>query len=529
MKRIVVVGDAILDRDVIGGVSRLCPDAPVPVVDQQSTVDRPGGAGLAAVLARRHGVDVALVAPIAADEAGAVLRRSLDEAGVDVVELVDHGSTVEKIRIRVDGQSLLRLDRGAAGPVGAIPSTVAATLADADAILVADYGQQTVRGAAVRALIGSAIERGTPVVWDPHPRGSEPCPGATLVTPNRSEAAHFDTGQSVPVAGELASLTSQALRLRTCWGARAVAVTVGSDGAVVIGADDTPLVVPVPGPRADGDTCGAGDAFAAACAAAFAHGAVVGEAVQSGVVAAADFVRRGAASGMWTDRIDADFADRPADHDGPRPVVVAAGGCFDVLHPGHVATLQHARSLGDRLVVLINGDESVRRLKGPGRPVQRAEDRAAVLASLGCVDEVIVFDDDTPVEALRSVRPDVFVKGGDYTGMVLPESSVMAQWGGVVVTVPFMAGRSTTSILRRAASDDGIARSDTSLNRPQPVHQLVEPFIEPFTGRYPCTLILLVGRRSSPAARPVSARRSRRHCSSAAPTSCRSTANRRTR
>jgi rfaE bifunctional protein nucleotidyltransferase chain/domain len=103
--------------------------------------------------------------------------------------------------------------------------------------------------------------------------------------------------------------------------------------------------------------------------------------------------------------------------------------------------------------VLINGDESVRRLKGPGRPVQRAEDRAAVLASLGCVDEVVVFDDDTPVEALKSVRPDVFVKGGDYTGMVLPETSVMAEWGGVVVTVPFMAGRSTTSILRRAASD----------------------------------------------------------------------------
>jgi D-beta-D-heptose 7-phosphate kinase / D-beta-D-heptose 1-phosphate adenosyltransferase len=467
MKRIVVIGDAILDRDVIGDVSRLCPDAPAPVVDQQTTVDRPGGAGLAALLALRHGVEVALVAPIAVDDPGALLRQSLVDAGVDVVELQDQGATVEKIRIRVDGHSLLRLDRGMPGPVASVPPRVASVLADADAVLVADYGHQTVRHPTVRELIGSAAAVGTPVVWDPHPRGADPFPGATLATPNRSEAAHFDAGDGHRRAGgDLASLTASAMRLRDRWRARAVAITVGSDGAVVIGADDTPLVVPVPGAGADGDTCGAGDAFAAACAAAFAHGAVVGEAVQSAVVAAADFVRRGAAGGMWADRIDVDFADRARDRDGARPVVVAAGGCFDVLHPGHVATLQHARSLGDRLVVLINGDESVRRLKGPGRPVQRAEDRAAVLSSLGCVDEVVVFDDDTPVEALKAVRPDVFVKGGDYTGMVLPESSVMAQWGGVVVTVPFMAGRSTTSILRRAASDADLGAAHVSTNPP---------------------------------------------------------------
>ncbi len=458
MRRIAIVGDALLDRDVIGDVSRLCPDAPVPVVDQQSTLDRPGGAALAAVLALRHDVEVVLVAPIAADEAGTRLRESLGDAGVHVVALPDRGSTVEKIRIRVEGRSLLRLDRGAAGPLAEVPPSAASALADADAILVADYGLQTLRDATVRRLVGSAVGGGVPVVWDPHPRGSEPSSGATLITPNRSEATVFDADGTSAGGGDLASLTRSATRLRDRWRARAVAVTLGADGAVVIGSDDTPLVVPVSGPRADGDTCGAGDAFAAACAAAFANGAVVGEAVQSAVAAAADFVRRGAAGGLWTDRIDAvDRCDELDARDGVRPVVVAAGGCFDVLHPGHVATLQQARSLGDRLVVLINSDESVRRLKGPGRPVQRAEDRAAVLSSLGCVDEVIVFDDDTPVGALTSVRPDIFVKGGDYTGMVLPETSVMAQWGGVVVTVPFMAGRSTTSILRRAAPDAATA------------------------------------------------------------------------
>jgi rfaE bifunctional protein nucleotidyltransferase chain/domain len=240
---------------------------------------------------------------------------------------------------------------------------------------------------------------------------------------------------------------------------------MGADGALMMGADDTPLVVPVSGPRIDGDTCGAGDAFAAACTAALAHGAVVGEAVQSAVASAADFVRCGAAGALWTDRVDVDTVDRPDRVNGRRPVLVAAGGCFDVLHPGHVATLQHARSLGDRLVVLINSDESVRRLKGPGRPVQRAEDRAAVLSSLGCVDEVVVFDDDTPVEALAAIRPDIFVKGGDYTGMALAESPVMATWGGVVVTVPFVPGRSTTSILRRLGSD-AAGTSDASTSHP---------------------------------------------------------------
>jgi rfaE bifunctional protein nucleotidyltransferase chain/domain len=135
-------------------------------------------------------------------------------------------------------------------------------------------------------------------------------------------------------------------------------------------------------------------------------------------------------------------------------VVVATGGCFDVLHAGHVATLERARALGDRLVVLLNSDASVRRLKGPDRPVQTQEDRAAVLASLRCVDEVVVFDDDTPVPALRRLRPALFVKGGDYSATRMPEHEVVEEWGGEVVTVPFLAGRSTTSLLARSGRTD---------------------------------------------------------------------------
>jgi rfaE bifunctional protein nucleotidyltransferase chain/domain len=234
-----------------------------------------------------------------------------------------------------------------------------------------------------------------------------------------------------------------------------VSVTRGAAGAVlVIDAHGAPLVVPadeVVPPHCD--PCGAGDAFAAACAVAFASGAVASEAVQSGVVSAARFVAAGGALGLAGVRghtLEAGRSERRAQ--GMPRTVVATGGCFDLLHAGHVATLQRARLLGDRLVVLLNTDASVRRLKGPGRPLQPAADRAAVLRSLSCVDDVIVFDDDTPARALRRLRPQVFVKGGDYAGAELPEAAVLAEWGGVVVTVPYLAGRSTTSLVSQMAA-----------------------------------------------------------------------------
>ena len=132
--------------------------------------------------------------------------------------------------------------------------------------------------------------------------------------------------------------------------------------------------------------------------------------------------------------------------------MVATGGCFDLLHPGHVSVLEAARRLGDCLIVCLNSDRSVHRLKGPGRPLQSEQDRATVLRALRCVDEVVVFDEDTPVETLRTLRPDVWVKGGDYAGIELPEAAVLAEWGGVAVTVPYQAGRSTTGLVELAVS-----------------------------------------------------------------------------
>jgi rfaE bifunctional protein nucleotidyltransferase chain/domain len=223
-------------------------------------------------------------------------------------------------------------------------------------------------------------------------------------------------------------------------------VTRGVDGAALVAHQSLPLVIPVDTPELRPvDTCGAGDAFATECALAFAGGAVMSEAVQAAVQAAARFVAAGGALGLVGGVRPATSATGPSKSNGS--TVVATGGCFDLLHAGHVAMLQRARQLGDRLVVLLNGDESVRRLKGHGRPLQAQADRAAVLQSLACVDEVIVFDEDTPISALRSLRPQIFVKGGDYSSTTLPEASALADWGGVVITVPYLAGRSTTGIV----------------------------------------------------------------------------------
>ncbi|MDP9005781.1 MAG: D-glycero-beta-D-manno-heptose 1-phosphate adenylyltransferase, partial [Actinomycetota bacterium] len=188
-----------------------------------------------------------------------------------------------------------------------------------------------------------------------------------------------------------------------------------------------------------------------------AGGALVSEAVEAAVAAASAFVAAGGAAGLSVDLADppatapaGDVAELVARVRANGGALVATGGCFDLLHAGHVHMLRAARSLGDALVVLLNSDESVRRLKGPDRPLQGQDDRAAVLAALDCVDAVVIFDEDTPVEALERLRPDVFAKGADYAVADLPEATTLASWGGETVVVPYLQGRSTTRLLEEA-------------------------------------------------------------------------------
>jgi D-beta-D-heptose 7-phosphate kinase/D-beta-D-heptose 1-phosphate adenosyltransferase len=446
MTRLVVIGDTLLDRDVEGDVDRICPDAPAPVLAERSAAERAGGAGLAATLAAADGHDVVLVTALAGDEAGARLADLLRAAGVEVHALPLAGATVEKTRLRAGGRTLLRLDRGGGRPGGDPTAATLDVIAGADAVLASDYGHGMARHPVLRRVL---CRYGGPLVWDPHPRGPAPVPGARLVTPNEDEL-HRLTDVPGSDATRLATTARSAQALRERWRAAAVAVTLGADGALLCHAGPTPLVVPPSRAAPPGaDTCGAGDRFAAAATAALAGGALASEAVQEAVARATDFVtappepvRHPSTVGELVDAVRA-----------ARGTVVATGGCFDLLHTGHLATLRAARALGDCLIVCLNSDRSVRERKGPDRPLTPQADRARLLDALDCVDAVVVFDEPTPEALLSRLRPDIWVKGGDYSDADLPEADLVRRWGGQTVIVPYLPGRSTTATIARLSKE----------------------------------------------------------------------------
>lgn len=547
--RLLVVGDTLLDRDVLGRVERLCRDAPVPVVDVLQVDERAGGAGLASLLAAGTGAEVVLATGLGRGRAGRRVRTLLDGT-VELHDVRPGTPTICKTRVRAHAQSLLRVDdagrllgddetsRSAAGLADEPPVDAALLrrlLAECDAVLVSDYGGPVTRALAVRELL-AAHAGGVPVVWDPHPRGAAPVPGVAVATPNRAEAQHFlvDLCPHPPDHDDLPSL---AITLRARWHVRAVCVTDGARGAVTALDDGRALTVAaVPCP--DGvDTCGAGDRFAAGLAVALAEGSDTADAVAvaqrdvgrwlltGGVGAAA---AHGAAPVATTqpdsptdpaeprrpDRLAPERPEAPSPSrepepavtaDGPRVgtpasarvgaaaevatsaavrgvsadelvervratggTVVATGGCFDVLHAGHLGLLEQARSLGDCLVVLLNSDASVRRLKGPSRPVHAVTDRARLLEGLACVDAVAVFEDDDPVATLARLRPDVWVKGGDYREQDLPEARTVRALGGRVELVPYAEGHSTTRILERVRATRAASLPTTTTGSTSP-------------------------------------------------------------
>lgn len=475
---LVVVGDALLDRDVVGTAERLAPDAPVPVVQVQAEYERPGGAALAALMAARsYDGPVRFITSLGGG-AGDAVARFLRSEGVHVIDL-GGTRTVVKTRVRVEGQCLLRLDTAGAPKPSSYTlelrpqrlRSVRATLSGAAAILASDYGNGLLDRGSLREVLGVLAGR-KHVVWDPHPRGGPPVAGVTVAAPNRNELARASSG----CVDGLAKTVAAGRNLLDDWGCTALAVTLGADGALRIDRSGAAEVVPAqPGIEA-GDTCGAGDAFAVACTCTLASGGTVADSVGAAVAAATDFVRSGGAAAVGVAARPGQGLDLSDTAPGPlRAVsgaptarlmteptnaVVATSGCFDLLHAGHVAMLQQARGLGDRLVVLLNSDGSVRRLKGRDRPIQSDTDRAAVLRSLAAVDEVRIFEEDTPLNALEQLKPDIFVKGGDYVAADLPEAALLAHWGGVTVTVPYLSGRSTsqlTKLLQEASAhvDDG--------------------------------------------------------------------------
>ncbi|WP_435844854.1 PfkB family carbohydrate kinase [Streptomyces klenkii] len=478
---LVVVGDAFLDHDHLGRVERVASDEPALVVSGGSTHMRPGGAALAAVLTARQGYPVTLVTALGKDAVGDRLRTLLDEARVEVVDLGLDGSTAVKTRIRAAGRTLMMLDEhDVCPPVGREGETALAAarraLTAAGGILVSDYGRGVAAHAGLRAVLAEAARR-SPLVWDPHPRGAAPVAHTAVVTPNSREARVI---ASLAGSDTLSDDVEAARAVWGAWGPVQVALTRHEHGAVLLtDADMPPLVVPTKvaaGRKAD--PCGAGDFFAGHLAAMLACGRLPSEAVTSAVAAASAYVAAGGPRSLEhspEDPPDDDSAmTGPAtgpmtglSSGGPAAAahgaveladavrarggtVVAAGGCFDLLHIGHIQLLEQARRLGDCLIVCLNSDDSLSRLKGPSRPIVPAAQRALVLEALASVDAVLVFDEDTPEAAIRALRPSVWVKGGDYSGMEIPENELVSSLGGRTVVVPFVAGWSTSSLIESA-------------------------------------------------------------------------------
>ncbi|WP_104139896.1 PfkB family carbohydrate kinase [Arthrobacter sp. ZGTC131] len=463
--RITVVGDVLLDVDLTGEATRLSPDAPVPVVDIGTTRRRAGGAGLVARMLAQDGHRVTLVTVLSDDDASLQLEEAL--AGLRVVAGPTGAGTPVKTRIRAGRHPLLRVDEACGRPeVPGVTVAMLRAVEDSDAIVVADYGRGLAANLELRALL-AALTDDIPIVWDPHPSGAEPVPGVAVATPNLAEASQAAGCRAVTPA-EVAEAGGILLER---WGSKAVLVTMGERGGLLMGTRNGPPRI-IPAPPADVvDPCGAGDRLAASLAVLLAEGRSLDDAAELAIQEAARFLGAGGVAAL-PDSYASDL--HPSDRNlaggnltsRHRPVrrhrrdedalelarrvqanggtVVATGGCFDLLHAGHARTLAAARDLGDCLIVCLNSDESVHRIKGESRPIVSQQDRAELLLALECVDAVLVFAEDTPQACLDVLRPAVWVKGGDYSGAQLPEAELVASWGGRCVTVPYHQARSTS-------------------------------------------------------------------------------------
>jgi len=463
----VVLGDAMLDVYERGTADRLSPEGPFPVVDLCTVDDHPGGAANVAAGVAALGARARLVSVVGTDEAGDRLLAAARVAGVDVAGVVRSPgrATLVKRRVVADGRTLLRVDGGSTGDVDDVAedrlaARFAAAIGGADVVIVSDYRY----GAVTDRMLHRLSRAAPPVVVDSKRLRRFAPVRPWAVTSNYEEvlAAVGRAGRSgrarVAHVGEIAE------ELVATTGAAVAAVTLDADGVVVVGADVAPVHLPATGPAVD--PCGAGDAFTATMAVALATGRdFVGAALlgvrAAGVAASKPGTARCSREELSGGRppfgskvcgtVD-ELLARVAGQRRDGAQIVFTNGCFDVLHPGHVAALEAAARLGDVLVVGLNADESVRRLKGPGRPVHPLAERAAVVAALSAVDHVVPFGADTPFELLERLRPDVYCKGGDYAGRWTPEMELVATWGGRVETTPYLPGRSTTALLARGSA-----------------------------------------------------------------------------
>jgi len=473
---VLVIGDLMLDSFVYGDVSRISPEAPAPVIAVRREEEVIGGAGNVARNLAGLGVRCIFVGVVGNDAAGRAVTDAFSGFGglIEPHLVVDASRpTTRKVRFVSEHHSthLMRADWEQARPVGAdveaaLLERVRAALPRATAVVVSDYAKGVLTPRVIRAVIDEANRLGRPVVVDPKALDFTVYRGATVITPNRKELAEA-TRRPVASRADIASAAAELARLVS---ARAVLVTLSEEGMLLHVAGDEPVHVPAY-PVKVRDVSGAGDTVAAVLAALLAMDAGYEPAVRAANAAASVVVgKRGtatvtiaelrqrilpAAARAPEEKIVFDWSvldERLDEWRGQNQRIGFTNGCFDLLHPGHVKILAEARAACDRLVVGLNSDASVTRLKGEGRPIQNVHARAEVLAALEAVDLVVVFEDDTPLDLIRRVRPKALIKGSDYKHDEVVGHEIVEADGGEVVLVELVPGHSTTSIVRRSAS-----------------------------------------------------------------------------
>jgi D-beta-D-heptose 7-phosphate kinase/D-beta-D-heptose 1-phosphate adenosyltransferase len=461
---VLVAGDVMLDRYWFGPASRISPEAPVPVVRVDEIEERPGGAANVAVNLASLGVDARLVCVTGDDEAAARLDALLAARGIRLRRLARAGApTVTKLRVLSRNQQLLRLDFEQAldeGAPEALAEAFESELSAADVVVLSDYGKGSL--GAVRRLIEACRRLEKPVLVDPKGTDFDRYRGATAITPNQGE---FEA--VVGACPDDDTLVRRARALMETLEVEYLVITRSERGMTLVSAAE---VVHLPAEaREVFDVTGAGDTVIAVAAAGvglglpmataaalanLAAGIVVGKLgvgdVTPGELAHALHQKGKGGRGLVSeDALAALVAD--AHRRGER--LVMTNGCFDILHAGHVAYLEEAKTLGDRLIVAVNDDASVQRLKGAGRPVNILEDRMAVLAGLAAVDWVVPFAEDTPERVICRLEPDVLVKGGDYRPEQIAGADCVLRAGGEVRVLTFREGRSTSDVIRRIRED----------------------------------------------------------------------------
>lgn len=455
---VVVVGDVMLDRYLFGGTSRISPEAPVPVVHVRHSEDRAGGAANVAVNLARLGVKTTLLGIVGKDDEAAALQASLKANSVEChFTEIATWPTITKTRVQSRGQQLIRLDREEAATEGSacLTAELERHLKNASAVVLSDYGKGGLDD--IAAMIEACRAADIPVFVDPKGTNFDKYRGATLVTPNQGE---FES-----VAGACATdkdLVSSARKMLADLDLSALLVTRSEKGMLLIDGSAEPEFLSTRALEVY-DVTGAGDTVIAVLAAALATGESLKAAAQLSNLAAGLVVGKTGVASVTPSELRVALHRRGQGgrgmvaEDGLLPLIAEArerneriimtNGCFDVLHAGHVAYLEEAKSLGDRLIVAINDDDSVRRLKGDPRPVNELQDRMAVLAGLASVDWVVPFSEDTPERVIGVALPDVLVKGGDYRPDDIAGSRSVLENGGEVRVLAFRDGQSSSRII----------------------------------------------------------------------------------